>query len=69
VLDQDFLLPSEPVNFEVIAYSYVIADVVAVQKTQPILPNKLSISEQAVNTTFTEPINEVLNQLNTLLRV
>lgn len=56
--------PAGVVNPEVLLDADVVADAVVVQPSDPLLPDKLAVSEQAVDTVRTEKVDITLQQGN-----
>jgi len=57
-------LPFRAVHPKVVPYADVVPNPVLVEKTQPLLPDKLSIRQQAVDAIRSEPVHEVPHQGN-----
>jgi len=49
---------------EIFTDVYVVSDAIIFKKSQPLTPNKLSVSKQTINTINTIQVDKMLRQLN-----
>lgn len=63
------LLFSEQEYPEIVPYPDMVLDIVMVQETEPVLPDKFSISQETADSVPSKPSDEIIYQCHAFIRI